>query len=85
MLASFDWAHGGAAAAGAVTWLRATTGISGLITAGNSVLGTAAGGGGAVIFAYDASHQQLIVGRPADNLVTLFKFTHTLYLPLILR
>ncbi len=41
----------------------------------NSVLGTAANGGNSLNFSYDSTNNQLVVGRPADNIVTLFRLT----------
>lgn len=37
-----DWDNGSAAGAGAVTWGSATTGVSGVVSAGNSLVGTVA-------------------------------------------
>ncbi|MEP7097158.1 MAG: hypothetical protein ABI748_05795, partial [Dokdonella sp.] len=48
------------------------SGLSGTIQAYNSVRGTAANGGTRLVFAYDATRQRLAVGRPADNIVSLF-------------
>lgn len=38
----------------------------------NSVRGTVASGGSTMVFGYDAARNQLVVGRPASNIVTLF-------------
>jgi hypothetical protein len=65
------WDDGGTADAGAVTLGNGAIGTSGLITGVNSVRGTAAGGGPLMVFAYDDVNNQLVVGRPADNIVTL--------------
>jgi hypothetical protein len=40
-------------------------------TSANSVLGTVSGTW--LNFAYDSIHQQLVVGRPGDNIVSLYK------------
>jgi hypothetical protein len=80
------WNNGAAAGAGAVTWCDGMQGCAGPVSASNSVLGTAAGGGAAMSLAFDYVHDQLIVGRPADHRVTLFRVgNHASYLPLITR
>lgn len=38
----------------------------------NSVQAAAPGGGGLITYAYDAARHQLAVGRPAENIVSLF-------------
>jgi hypothetical protein len=76
-VASAYWDNGAIADAGAVTWGNGTTGTAGPITADNSVLGTAAGGGSSMMWwgGYDSVNHQLVVGRPAENIVTLFRLT----------
>jgi hypothetical protein len=49
------------------------------------VLGTATGGGGSLVFAYDSVNFQLVVGRPADDIVTLFRPYQRVFVPLVLR
>jgi hypothetical protein len=66
------WQNGDSAVAGAVTLASGRFRTSGTIQAYNSVLGAAAGGGLDLVFAYDAARHQLVVGRPADNIVSLF-------------
>jgi predicted RNase H-like HicB family nuclease len=44
---------------------------TGTIQEFNSVTGTTIGGGGDITQDYDAAHKTLIVGRPADNIVTI--------------
>ena len=44
----------------------------GPITMTESILGTTAGGGGLLNFSFNPTNNQLVVGRPADNIVTLF-------------
>lgn len=78
------WDNSGAANAGAVTMAWVTSGVSGLVTDANSVRGTAAGGGSDMVFAYDSVNDQLVVGRPADNTVTLFRL-YRIYLPLVIN
>ena len=46
--------------------------LSGAFNANNSVLGTVADGGRSMIFDYDLVRQQMVVGRPASNMITLF-------------
>ncbi len=67
------WDNGAIADAGAVTWGDGGTGIFGPITSENSVRGTATGGGEYMNFGYDDVNVQLVVGRPYDNIVTLFR------------
>jgi hypothetical protein len=60
----------------------------GPITAANSVRGTAGNDSTGMNFAYDPVHQQLVVGRPLDNIVTLFALscttsTYAIFLPVI--
>jgi len=58
--------------AGAITFGDGTGGPTGPINSGNSILGTVASGGPSMVFDYDPPRHQLIVGRPASNLVTLW-------------
>ena len=67
------WSNGLATSAGAITWCNGTTSCAGSITTLNSVLGQAASGGLTMTYTFDNVNNQLIVGRPADNRVTLFK------------
>lgn len=60
---------------GAVTYGAQNGGTVGAITAGNSVLGTAPGGGFNLVQAFDSVNEQLVVGRPASNTLTLFRPT----------
>jgi hypothetical protein len=59
--------------AGAVTWANGSTGTSGSVSTINSVLGTVASAGSSMTFDYVPALNQLIVGRPDSNLVTLFR------------
>ena len=70
---------------GAVTWGNGTAGTAGPVTPANSVLGAAADGGNSLTFAYDYIHNQLVVGRPADNIVTLFKPFYSVFLPVVVK
>ena len=38
-----------------------------------SVIGTTAGSGSQMVFAYDATRDTMVVGQPASNIVSLFK------------
>ena len=79
------WDNGATEDAGAVTWGDGRTGVAGPITAGNSVRGTAEYGGDYLSFAYDHVHNQLVVGRPADNVVTLFRPFYSVFLPAVVK
>lgn len=78
------WDNGTAANAGAVTLGNGRSGTVGPITNNNSVLGTAAEGGSGLNWGYNPLRGQLVVGRPADNRVTLFG-PHHVYLPLVIK
>ena len=93
---SLWWHNGATPGAGAITFgvgaacAAGPTAAIGPITAANSVLGATANSGDTMNFAYDPIHNQLVVGRPADNIVTLFafecvQFSHWVYLPAIAR
>jgi len=79
---SMYWDNGGTTDSGAITWDFGTSGISGTINGTNSVLGTAVSGGANMVFDYDEANKQLVVGRPSDNIVTLFRLPY-LYLPIV--
>lgn len=66
------WNNGTTVDAGAVTWGNDNSSTTGPINSSNSVLGQTAVGGAGLNFAYSLPHQYLVVGRPADNKVTLF-------------
>jgi len=66
------WDNGAVYNVGAVSWSIGANGIYGPVTTDNSVLGASLGGGIGMFPRYDAVHDQLVVGRPADNIVTLF-------------
>jgi hypothetical protein len=78
-----NWSNGVAAEAGAVTLGDGRGGSTGPITRTNSVLGLASGGS-SLNYADDIANNQLVVGRPAENLVTFFGVAGV-YLPLIRR
>jgi len=66
------WHNGVLGGAGAVTLGDDLAGLAGPITSTNSVLGGVASGGALLTYDYDYSNDQLVVGRPAENRVTLF-------------
>ena len=57
---------------GAISRGLGNSAVVGLLDASNSVRGTTANGGTQQRFGYDLAREQLIVGRPADNIVTIF-------------
>jgi Repeat of unknown function (DUF5650) len=67
-----EWANGTTLMAGAVTLGSGNGGLVGPIVAANSVLGTTYQGGIGLVSAYDPVRYQLVVGQPANNLVSLF-------------
>jgi hypothetical protein len=79
------WDNGGTTDAGAVSWCNVATGCIGPVTNQNSVLGEIASGGGGMTFAYESQHNHLLVGRPAENKVTVVTLDYKLYLPIIKR
>lgn len=58
---------------GAITYSSGAGGTTGPITSYNSVLGTPANGGSRIVYEFDLANNQLVVGRPAENLITLFR------------
>ncbi|HET6632554.1 MAG TPA: hypothetical protein VFG73_07595 [Rhodanobacteraceae bacterium] len=72
VVASASWDNGANANAGAVTLLSGDFRFVGTIASWNSVLGDAANGGQRMSYDYDPLLQRLIVGRPAENIVSLF-------------
>jgi hypothetical protein len=73
LVLSSDWDNGSAKDAGAVTLCSVEAATAGTIAASNSVLGMTASGGKGLVSTYDGIFNQLIVGRPRDNIVSLFK------------
>ena len=67
------WDNGADFDAGAISWGFRSSGAVGPISADNSVRGLDEGGGYAMVFQYDGANRQLVVGRPFDNIVTLFR------------
>lgn len=86
VVTSYEWDNGAVADAGAVTWAVSAGGsTTGPITNQNSVLGETVSGGGYLNFAYDGLYGRLVVGRPADNKVTVVFLVMRVYLPLVMR
>jgi len=73
VVSSPDWDNGSIVDAGAITLRRGSERAGSAITAENSVRGGVASSGSSLVFDYDAKRGQLVVGRPAENIVTLFK------------
>jgi hypothetical protein len=78
---SQNWDNGIIPDAGAVTWCDGDSGCTGEITSRNSVLGETASGGNDISYVYDNTYHHLIIGRPADNKVSIY-FLSFVYLPL---
>ena len=70
--------------AGAVSLGMRWGGTTEFLTNQNSVRGTVANGGSDMVWAYDHVNNQILVSRPADNIVTLFRWG-TVYLPILQR
>jgi hypothetical protein len=79
------WRNGALGSAGAVTWGSRNNGVSGLISAQNSVLGQKVNGGNYIYWEYDALNHQLLVGRSAEDIVTIFGPDAYVYLPLVIK
>ncbi len=75
MVSSSSWDNpsGSIVGTGAISYGSGVGGTVGLISAFNSVRGTTGNGGGSQNSIFDTVNNQLVVGRPADNIVTLFK------------
>lgn len=71
-----SWSNGATPDAGAVTFGDGTKGTVGPVTSSNSVLGTAAHGGGVVSFVHDPVRNRY-VGRRVKNVVTVVSFETT--------
>ncbi|MBN1537621.1 MAG: hypothetical protein JW908_12865 [Anaerolineales bacterium] len=83
-----DWNDG--SNDGAISLLACDSDITvGVVSTSNSVLGNHATGGNSMVADYDASRTQLIVGRPKDNIVTIFRcqvnYSDWIFLPTIIK
>ena len=67
------WTNGGTPQAGAMTYALGNGGTVGPITAANSVRGMMNGGGGSMRFSTGTSSTDLVVGRPPENIVSVFR------------
>jgi hypothetical protein len=75
---------------GAVSLISGLPNITiGPVSSTNSVLGTSSFGGGSMVSGYGMIHDQLIVGRPYDNKVTILRWwpdpTDWFYLPVVTK
>jgi Repeat of unknown function (DUF5650) len=73
VIESFYWANGSISYAGAISVGRGGGGLVGPVLATNSVLASVARAGASLESAYDPVRDQLVVGQPAANVVSLFK------------
>ena len=86
VVGSLVWDNGAVTNAGAVTWGSGASGAKGPITADSSVLGETTNGGTSMNWVFDVANHQLVVGRPADNIVTLFRLDpQRLFLPITVK
>ncbi len=67
------WNNGAITAAGAVTLARGSEALVGVVDATNSVMGKVANSGTGLVYDYSSARDQLVVGRPAENIVTLLR------------
>jgi Repeat of unknown function (DUF5650)/Fibronectin type III domain len=67
-----DWDNAGIVDAGAISYGLGSGGTVGPITGSNSVRGTITDGGSSQNFSFGSTNSQLVVGRPAENIVTVF-------------
>jgi hypothetical protein len=72
MVRNTSWSNGAITNAGAISFGNAGTALTGFITECNSVLGTVAFGGSNLSFAYDTLYDHMIVGKPDENIVSIF-------------
>lgn len=73
MVRSPFWDNGSTNTAGAITMGNGSIGTRGQIDNTRSILGLTADGGPSINFTFDAVNNQYIVGRRADNIVTLWR------------
>ena len=66
------WNNGGVAQVGAVTLANTRQGLVGTIQSANSVIGTRANNGPRFSYFYDVRRQQVVVGQPSGNVVSIF-------------
>ena len=68
-----SWDNEDISDAGSMTWGNGTKGETGPIWAKNSVLGETVNGGSYLNFSYDSFNNQVVVGRPQDNIASLLR------------
>lgn len=74
ILENVAWSNGSVQNAGAITLGESDGSTIGPVTSANSVLGDVADAGITLVHDYDATRGTLIVGKPAENIVTLFTY-----------
>jgi hypothetical protein len=82
------WDAGGTVDVGRLAWCAGINGCSGPIANfPRSVGGVNAGGGWQIRYAYDLINNQLVVGRPVDNIVTILsdQINYRVFLPIVKR
>lgn len=72
IIRSTTWDNGAIADPGAITLGNGATGVTGQITSCNSVIGSAAGGGPSTVFDENIIYNNIIIGRSADNIVSIY-------------
>lgn len=80
--------HGGLQNSGNVVWCDGNSGCLGRVANfPRGVNGSTAQGGNTMTYAYDPVNQQVVVGRPADNIVTILsaQVEYSTYLPWLSR
>jgi hypothetical protein len=86
VIQSYNRANGATTNAGAVTLAPGTGGAVGPLSGIDSVFGTVTNGGFSMRWTYDAVDDQLVVGRPAENIVTFFgKARYQVAVPIVYR
>lgn len=73
MVRSPFWDNGAVNMAGAITLGNGSIGTRGPVDSARSVLGLTPNGGPSMNFAFDSVNNQYVVGRRADNIVTLWR------------
>lgn len=66
-------ATGTPSSAGAITWARGGAPLTGTLSTSNSVMGSTNAFGRTLAYAYDPVSDRLIVARPADRLISIFR------------
>ncbi|HZU86497.1 MAG TPA: hypothetical protein VFF78_03370, partial [Anaerolineaceae bacterium] len=83
-----SWDNGNIIDAGNVAWCDGTSGCHGALASfPRSASGTSPNGGFYMTYAFDSVNHQIVVGRPADNIVTVLAQTieYEIFLPVIKR